>query len=307
MPADPLKVGKDWFSEAGWEPFAFQIEAWEACMKGLSGLVNAPTGSGKTYSLMVPLVLQFLHDYPAAKARKNAGLQAIWITPIRALSKEIELSARRLIDGLGIDMTVGVRSGDTSLKERMRQKTKPPHLLITTPESLHLLLAQKAYPALFNDLKILIADEWHELIGSKRGAHLSLSLERLAALCERPLVRIGLSATSNPVSLMAQFLTGCRPGRCAIVDTGHARERDLALELPSSPLEPVMAAEVWTEIYDRLAELARAHRTTLIFVNQRQGVTENYRRYLYNGLRAHWGFHGTPVRLKFRSRREAER
>src|SRR5690606_30582894 len=136
---------------------------------GFSGLVNAPTGSGKTYSLMVPIVTDFMERHPTEKARKNAGLHAVWITPIRALSKEIELSARRLIEGLGISMTVGVRSGDTSLKERMRQKTKPPHLLITTPESLHLLLAQRSYSDFFKDLKILVADEWHELMGSKRG------------------------------------------------------------------------------------------------------------------------------------------
>ena len=143
MSADPLKVGKDWFQEMGWKPFAFQLEAWEAYLQGSSGLVNAPTGSGKTYSLMMPAVLEFMQHHPTAKDRKNSGLQAIWITPIRALSKEIEISAKRLIEGLDIGMTVGIRSGDTSLKERMKQKEKPPHFLITTPESLHLLLAQK--------------------------------------------------------------------------------------------------------------------------------------------------------------------
>src|SRR5690606_36702811 len=136
---------------AGWTPFPFQLETWESYLAGYSGLVNAPTGSGKTYSLMVPLALEFMRLHPTAKARKSAGLQVIWITPIRALSREIELAAKRLIDGLDLGMTVGVRSGDTSLKERMKQKTKPPHLLITTPESLHLLLAQKSYNEFFKD------------------------------------------------------------------------------------------------------------------------------------------------------------
>src|SRR5690606_35696610 len=167
--ADSLKAGKDWFRKAGWKPFAFQVEAWRAYADRYSGLINAPTGSGKTYSLMVPIVLEFIRRYPTARARKSAGLQAIWITPIRALAKEIELSAKRLIEGLDAGMTVGVRSGDTSTHERMRQKTKPPHLLITTPESLHLLLAQRGYPDFFKDLQVLVADEWHELIGSKRG------------------------------------------------------------------------------------------------------------------------------------------
>ena len=178
MSADHLKVGNDWFRERGWRPFPFQIEAWEAYLEGVSGLVNAPTGSGKTYSLMMPLVLEFLRLHPTVQSRKKAGLQAIWITPIRALSKEIELSARRLMEGLDIGMTVGIRSGDTSLKERMRQKAKPPHLLITTPESLHLLLAQKAYTELFKDLRVLVADEWHELMGSKRGVQVELALSR---------------------------------------------------------------------------------------------------------------------------------
>ena len=119
MSSDPLNVGKDWFAEMGWTPFAFQLEAWQAYVSGYSGLVNAPTGSGKTYSLMMPLVVDFLSRYPSNKERKNAGLHAIWITPIRALSKEIELAAKRLIDGLDVHMTVGVRSGDTSLKERI--------------------------------------------------------------------------------------------------------------------------------------------------------------------------------------------
>ncbi|HET9487727.1 MAG TPA: DEAD/DEAH box helicase, partial [Chryseosolibacter sp.] len=179
---DPLKVGKDWFREMGWTPFPFQLEGWQAYLEGASGLVNAPTGSGKTYSLMVPLVLEFLRHHPTNASQKNAGLQAIWITPIRALSKEIEISARRLINGLDIGMTVGIRSGDTSLKERMKQKTRPPHLLITTPESLHLLLAQKSYAELFKDLKVLIADEWHELMGSKRGVQVELALSRLKAV-----------------------------------------------------------------------------------------------------------------------------
>src|SRR5688500_7968999 len=207
MSADPLKVGKDWFTEMGWQPFAFQQEAWNACLSGTSGLVNAPTGSGKTYSLMVPIVLEFLQRYPSAKAKKNAGLQAIWITPIRALSKEIEISARRLIDGLDIGMTVGVRSGDTSVKERLRQKAKPPHLLITTPESLHLLLAQKSYPEFFKDLRIVVADEWHELMGSKRGVQVELALSRLKAVTQGLKVW-GISATIGNMDQALEALLG---------------------------------------------------------------------------------------------------
>ena len=207
MSVDALKLGKEWFRNVGWDPFPFQLEAWQACTDGFSGLVNAPTGSGKTYSLMVPLVLQFLRDYPTAREKKNAGLQAIWITPIRALSKEIALSARRLIEGLDVGMTVGVRSGDTSLKERMRQKTKPPHLLITTPESLHLLLAQRSYTEHFKDLKILVADEWHELMGSKRGVQVELALSRLKTV-SKSLKVWGISATIGNMEQALEALLG---------------------------------------------------------------------------------------------------
>src|SRR5690606_28268274 len=128
-----------WFRAQGWKPFPFQYEAWQTYLSGKSGLVNAPTGSGKTYSLVIPILLEFIQQQPDYRTRKNNGLQAIWITPIRALAKEIELSANRAIEGLGLAWKVGVRSGDTSGKERERQKSKPPEFLIITPESLHLL------------------------------------------------------------------------------------------------------------------------------------------------------------------------
>src|SRR5687768_8893644 len=117
-----LKIGKDWFSERGWEPFRFQLDAWRAYLDGDSGLINAPTGSGKTYSLMVGIALEFIRAHPDYRAKKNSGLQVIWVTPIRALSREIELSASRMIEGLGLPWKVGVRSGDTSLKDRQKQK-----------------------------------------------------------------------------------------------------------------------------------------------------------------------------------------
>lgn len=209
---DPFKQAKDWFREAGWRPFAFQLEAWKACDEGYSGLINAPTGSGKTYSLLVPIVLDFMSRYTTPRARKTAGLQAIWITPIRALSKEIEISAKRLVDGLQAGMTVGVRSGDTAVRERARQKTKPPHILITTPESLHLLLAQKGYADLFKDLRVFVADEWHELMGSKRGVQVELALSRLKTLASE-LQIWGISATIGNLDEALQALLGSISGK----------------------------------------------------------------------------------------------
>lgn len=158
-----LDAGRRWFAQQGWEPFDYQLETWRSFHRGDSGLVNAPTGSGKTYSLMVPILLE-----PIERG-KAKGPRAIWITPIRALGKEIELSAHRAVEGLGVKWKIGVRSGDTSVRERARQQENPPDFLITTPESLHLLLAQKNYAGFFSQLKSIVVDEWHELIGSKRG------------------------------------------------------------------------------------------------------------------------------------------
>lgn len=195
---DLLNLARDWFAQQNWTPFPFQEEAWRRYLAGESGLVNAPTGSGKTYSLLIPILLEFIKSHPQSSplggAERGHGLQAIWITPIRALTKEIQQAAQRAIQGLGLNWTVAVRSGDTSTSERSKQKEKPPELLITTPESLHLMLASKGYPQLFKNVKSIIVDEWHELIGSKRGVQVELALSRLRALL--PELKVwGISAT----------------------------------------------------------------------------------------------------------------
>jgi ATP-dependent Lhr-like helicase len=282
MSADALKAAKDWFKDVGWNPFTFQLEAWQTCMDGCSGLVNAPTGSGKTYSLMVPLVLEFLRDYPSARDKKNAGLQAIWITPIRALSKEIEISARRLIDGLEVEMTVGVRSGDTSLKERQRQKTKPPHLLITTPESLHLLLAQKSYGELFKDLKILIADEWHELMGSKRGVQVELALSRLKTIS--PFLKVwGISATIGNMEQAVEALLGTyyRRGKFRIIRADIQKQVEIISVLPGSLERMPWAGHLGIQLLDKVVEIVKKSNSTLIFTNTRSFAEIWYQRMLH--------------------------
>src|SRR5258707_7772744 len=168
--------------------------------QGISGLVNAPTGSGKTFSLLVPILLEGL-------ASDHRKLQSIWITPIRALGKEIEYAAKEAIEGLGSSWRVGVRSGDSSSKEKQRQIEKPPEFLITTPESLHLLLAQKNYTGYFRELKSIVIDEWHELIGSKRGVLMELALSRLKTVA--PGLKIwGISATIGNMEQSLQVLLG---------------------------------------------------------------------------------------------------
>ena len=292
MSKDPLKSGKDWFREMGWKPFAFQLEAWQAYLVGLSGLVNAPTGSGKTYSLMMPLVLEFLRNYPAAKSKDRAGLQAIWITPIRALSKEIEISARRLTESLGLGMTVGVRSGDTSLKERMRQKTKPPHLLITTPESLHLLLAQRSYGELFKDLKAVVADEWHELMGSKRGVQVELALSRLKVIA--PALKVwGVSATIGNMEQALEALLGnyYSRGNFRVIRADLKKEVEIISVLPDSLERMPWAGHLGIQLLDKVVDIVKNSNSTLIFTNTRSFAEIWYQRMLekapeFSGLMA---------------------
>lgn len=281
MSGDALKVGKDWFAQMGWKPFPFQLEAWQAYLEGLSGLVNAPTGSGKTYSLMVPVVLEFLQTYKNSRAKKNAGLQAIWITPIRALAKEIELSARRLTEGLDVELSVGVRSGDTGLKERMRQKTKPPHLLITTPESLHLLLAQKSYSEFFKDLKVLIADEWHELMGSKRGVQVELALSRLKAVA--PGLKVwGISATIGNMDQALESLLGnyYLKGPFKIIRADMKKEVEIVSVLPDSLERMPWAGHLGIQLLDKVLDIVKKSNSTLIFTNTRSFAEIWYQRML---------------------------
>jgi ATP-dependent helicase Lhr and Lhr-like helicase len=202
-------VGSRWFSEQGWTPFDFQLQAWRAHAEGKCGIVNAPTGSGKTYSLLVPSLLH------GAGTKHGKGVKIIWITPIRALSKEIELSAKRAIEGLDLKLKVGVRSGDTKQKDREKQKISPPDLLITTPESLHLLMAQKGYPDYFKNLHTIVVDEWHELMGSKRGVQMELALSRLKGIV--PDLKIwGISATISNMDEALEVLLGTGNGRLQV-------------------------------------------------------------------------------------------
>lgn len=271
MSVEVLKIAKDWFSAQGWSPFPFQEESWQAYLDGYSGLVNAPTGSGKTYSLMIPVMLEYIRNHPDDyRTRRNNGLQAIWITPIRALSKEIELSANRLINGLGLPWRVGVRSGDTSTKERAAQRTKPPELLITTPESLHLLLAQKGYADFFRELKVLIADEWHELMGSKRGVQVELALSRLKTLA--PAFKVwGISATIGNMEEALQALLGNyyydRPFKTIRADI--QKKIEVISVMPDTLERMPWAGHLGILLLDKVIDIVRKSQTTLIFTNTR--------------------------------------
>ena len=281
MANDPLKVGKDWFEEMGWKPFDFQLQAWQAYLDGYHGLVNAPTGSGKTYSLMMPIILEFIRNYPDKKPAKGPGLQAIWITPIRALSKEIELSANRLVEGLQLPIKVGIRSGDTKLSERTQQKTKPPELLITTPESLHLLLASKNYPEFFKDLKVVVADEWHELIGSKRGVQIELALSRLKSI-SASLKVWGISATIGNMEQALEALLGnyYKPGKYKVIRSDIKKQVVVQSVLPDAVERMPWAGHLGIQLLEKVIEIVKQSNSTLIFTNTRSFAEIWYQRML---------------------------
>ena len=217
----------------------------------------------------------------------RTSTHVVYVSPLKALSNDIERNLaiplagiRAELRALGlpdVEIRTFVRTGDTLASERSRMSRRPPHIVVTTPESLYVLLGSDSGRAMLKTTRTVIVDEIHALAANKRGAHLSLSLERLAALCPQPVLRIGLSATQKPIESVANLLVGSGPAsargpKCRIVDLGHRRHRDLAIEVPASPLEAVMSAQVWGEVYDRLAQLVGEHRTTLIFANTRRMV-----------------------------------
>ncbi len=254
---------ESWFLLQGWEPFAFQRETWNAYSEGKSGVVNAPTGSGKTYALLLPILLE-------GQSRVRPGLQAIWITPIRALAKEIALAAERAVNGLEISWTVGVRTGDTSVARRKQQKERPPQLLITTPESLHLLLAQKNHEIFFKDLRAVVVDEWHELVGSKRGVQMELALSRLKQITGG--LRIwGISATIGNLDQAIHVLLGAdyHRGQHAVIRADVKKQVEIHSLLPDRLEKMPWAGHIGIQLIDKVLPIIEQSTSTLIFTNTR--------------------------------------
>jgi len=273
---------EEWFNSHFDAPSEVQAAAWPAIQGEQNTLIAAPTGSGKTLAAFMAAIDQLVHDglqFPLADETR-----VLYISPLKALSNDIHRNLELPLNGIrdallengyaDVPIRAQVRTGDTSQAERAMMKRSPPHILVTTPESLFILLTSESGREMLQTVRSVIVDEIHALAGNKRGAHLSLSLERLNQLCERPPVRIGISATQKPIADMASFLVGQHqlPAQraCTIIDTGYVRKRDLAIEMTGSPLESVMANEAWDEIYRRLEMLVEQHRTTLIFVNTRR-------------------------------------
>src|SRR5947209_8844889 len=272
-----------WFERSFAAPTAAQAQAWPAFQAGRHVLIAAPTGSGKTLAAFLAAIDGLV------RLGLDGGLtdytQIVYVSPLKALSNATQRNLEAPLAGIRerlkaqglpeVDIRTWVRTGDTPPGERDRMRRRPPHSVVTTPESLYILLGSQSGRSMLATTRTVIVDEIHAVAANKRGTHLAISLERLAALCGDRLQRVGLSATQKPIEAVARFLVGTDAGTasgvdCTIIDTGHRRGRDLALELPESPLEAVMSAEVWEQVYQRLAELIEAHRTTLIFVNTRR-------------------------------------
>ena len=286
-------VTAEWFGQALGEPTSAQRRGWSAIRDGRHTLIAAPTGSGKTLAAFLIALDDLLTDGFAAPLAD--AVRVVYVSPLKALSADIHKNLaeprrglRRVAEAHGLTapaITAAVRTGDTPQHERASMLRTPPHILVTTPESLYLLLTAERSREMLRTVRTVIVDEIHAVIGGRRGAHLALSLERLQHVAEQPVQRIGLSATQKPIDEVARFLVGARSAPVEIVDEGHRRRMDLGLELPKSALEAVMSHEVWEEYYERLTDLIRAHRTTLVFVNTRR-MAERVARHLSDRLGA---------------------
>ncbi len=304
-----------WFERKFGSPTAPQEQGWPAIQSGAHTLIAAPTGSGKTLAAFLASLDSLFQS--GLKADLADEIQVVYVSPLKALSNDIHKNleeplaeiraALKDAEGRDIEVRSAVRTGDTPQAARQALIKRPPHILVTTPESLYLLLTSESGRKMLGTVRTLIVDEIHAVVGNRRGSHLALSIERLAALVNHPLQRIGLSATQKPIEDVARFLVGTNnldshgKPKCTIVDTGHKRAMDLAIELPGSPLEAVMSNEVWTEVYKRLGELIQEHQTTLIFVNTRrmaERVTANLSELIgADKVTSHHGSLSTKLRL----------
>ncbi len=277
------RVVAEWMASQKKFPFEFQEKAWANMLAGNAGLVNAPTGCGKTYSVFLGAVIDFINRHEDYLTHSRNGLQLLWITPLRALAKDIGRAMQEVIDGIGLEWNVGIRNGDTEISERQKQKRRMPEVLIITPESLQLLLAQKDYPQVFKDLRFVAVDEWHELLGSKRGVQVELALSRIAGLRSSsgssvPLQFWGISATIGNLDEALQVLM-------APLALMHDRKEQLIIRAKvNKPIEIISvfpeeiekypwAGHLGIKLVDKVIPIIMNSRTTLIFINTR-GMSE---------------------------------
>src|SRR3954466_10300929 len=262
---EPLTVFSDrtrqWFANTFDGPTPAQEKGWPVIASGANTLIQAPTGSGKTLAA-------FLYAIDRLTPAPGAGLRVLYVSPLKALNYDIERNLRGPLAGLRSELSVAVRTGDTPQKERQRMLREPPDVLITTPESLFLMLTSQAREIL-TGVQTLVLDEVHAVAGTKRGAHLALSAERLDRLTGEPVQRIGLSATQRPLEEIGRFVSGGRPIR--LVDAGSRKQLDLEIVVPVDDMrEPGEGNSIWPSIYPELLRLVETHRSTIVFVNNRR-------------------------------------
>jgi len=281
LPASFHPLVRDWFGSQFAAPTAVQECGWEAIAAGRHALLSAPTGSGKTLAAFLACLDRLVRA--GLDGTIEEAPRVVYVSPLKALSNDIHRNLQEPLAGIAAlararglalpEIRIAVRTGDTPAKDRQRQARRPPHLWITTPESLYILLTSESGRRGLAAAGTVIVDEIHAVADDKRGAHLALSLERLAVLADRPLQRVGLSATVRPIEEVARFLTGVADGDgCVIVDEGHRRPLDLGLEVPGDELGPIATLALWDATLDRIAALVEEHRTTLVFVNTRRLV-----------------------------------
>lgn len=311
-----------WFNKSFDAATDVQSQSWASINQGQHTLLAAPTGSGKTLAAFLSAIDSLIKE--GLQGILSDETRVLYISPLKALSNDIQINLQQPIQGVrdellglglhDVELNAWVRTGDTPQSERVKASKTPPHILVTTPESIYILLTSESGRKLLKTVETVIVDEIHAVAGSKRGSHLSLSLERLEALIKKTnpkktLQRIGLSATQNPIETMANFLLGNKEEECTIIDTGHSRKRDLQLVIPHSPLDAVMSNEIWEEIYEKLEQYAYKHNSMLVFVNTRR-LAERAARFIAErigeeNVMAHHGSMSKEKRLEAEKRLKA--
>lgn len=297
------KIIQQWYQQKNWHQFPFQKEMEAAYLDGYSGLLNAPTGSGKTFALFLPFLADFINQHPDYKTCQNNGLQMLWITPLRALTNDIKKAMQEVCDDLQIPWKIATRTGDTPAAEKAALKKKLPEVLLTTPESLHLMLAQKEYPKIFQSLQVLVVDEWHELLGTKRGVQVELGLSKLKTLSreveagsknsspktQHSLLRIwGISATIGNLEQAADVLLGNDFPRDSIkmIRANVAKKLVIQSIIPDNIENYSWAGHIGLKLLPQVMEIVGKSKTTLIFTNTRSqseiwyhAILDNYPEY----------------------------
>lgn len=268
---DLFDIADTWFLKQSWKPFPFQKQVWDSFLQGKNGLLNAPTGSGKTYALWVPIVLDYIKNNPEFRNKPQKGLLAIWVTPLRALSVEIKNASERFVQEIGVPLTIGIRTGDTTPKERAAQNRLLPNLLITTPESLQLMLASKNYDKKMNSLMALVTDEWHELLGSKRGVQMELALSRIKTVS--PKIRLwGISATIGNLDQAMEVLLG--PGseshqNSVLIKAKINKKITVRSIIPKKMEIFPWRGHLGLHLLEEVIPIIKKSKTTLLFTNTR--------------------------------------